>query len=116
MTAVIERPQAEDTQRLLERYHAERQPADLEALVARHLPLARHLARRYSSRADHDDLDQVASIGLINAINRYDPWRGIAFTSFAVPTILGELKRHFRDFGWSLRVPRSIATLQADLA
>ena len=78
-----------------------------EELVRRHLPLARKLARRYlGAHEPVDDLVQVASVGLLNAIDRFDPERGIAFTSFAVPTILGELKRYFRDHGWSVRVPR----------
>jgi RNA polymerase sigma-B factor len=79
--------------------------------VRRFLPLARHLAGRYPVGADRDDLEQVAAIGLIKAIDRFDPSRGIAFSSFAVPTILGELKRHFRDLGWSVRVPRALQEL-----
>ncbi len=77
--------------------------------MQRFLPLARHLARRYRGGGDHlEDLMQVASIGLLNAIDRYDPDRGIAFSSFAVPTILGEIKRYFRDKGWTVRVPREL--------
>ena len=70
-------------------------------------------ARRYFSADERDDLEQVASLGLLKAIDRFDPARGIAFTSFAVPTIVGELKRYFRDLGWSVRVPRSLKELAA---
>ena len=77
-------------------------------LIERHLPLARKLARRYAASADsHEDLTQVASLGLVKAVERFDPDKGFAFTSFAVPTIVGELKRYFRDAGWALHVDRS---------
>jgi RNA polymerase sigma-B factor len=83
-------------------------PADREAAVKRYLPLARRLAARYGYAAEPiEDLEQVAAIGLLNAIDRFDPDRGTAFASFAVPTILGELRRHFRDRTWALRVPRA---------
>jgi RNA polymerase sigma-B factor len=80
---------------------------DREALVRRYMPLARSLALRYrASDEPLDDLLQVAAIGLLNAVDRFDPARGCAFSSFAVPTILGELRRHFRDHTWAVRVPR----------
>jgi RNA polymerase sigma-B factor len=86
-----------------------RDPALREMLVERYLPLARQLARRYQ-RPDEsiDDLVQVASLGLVKAIDRFDAGREVAFSSYAVPTILGEIKRHFRDRTWSVRVPRDL--------
>ena len=99
----------EEDRRLLVRYHREGDPAAREQLVERFLPLARQLARRYQRGGEPlDDLVQVASLGLLKAIDRFDPARETAFSSFAVPTILGELKRHFRDKGWSVRVPRDL--------
>jgi RNA polymerase sigma-B factor len=94
---------------LLERYHRHGDRTAREALVERFLPLARQLARRYQRGGEPlDDLVQVASLGLLKAIDRFEPSRDTAFSSFAVPTILGELKRHFRDRGWSVRVPRDL--------
>jgi RNA polymerase sigma-B factor len=100
---------AKEDRRLLVRYHDEGDPVAREQLVERFLPLARQLARRYQRGGEQlDDLVQVASLGLLKAIDRFDPERETAFSSFAVPTILGELKRHFRDKGWSVRVPRDL--------
>ncbi len=103
---------SEEDRRLLELYHRDGDQAAREALVERFLPLARQLARRYQRAGEPlDDLAQVASLGLLKAIDRYDPARETAFSSFAVPTVLGELKRHFRDKGWSVRVPRDLQEL-----
>ncbi len=95
--------------RLLERYQRTGDEEARDELIRRFLPLARQLARRYE-RPDEplDDLVQVASVGLVKAVKRFDPTRGIAFSSFAVPTILGELKRYFRDSGWAVHVPRAM--------
>jgi RNA polymerase sigma-B factor len=109
--AITRRQTAQHDQALFARYRRDRDPATRELLVSRFLPLALHLARRYHTRADNDDLAQVASIGLLKAIDRFDPERGLAFSSFAVPTILGELKRYFRDHGWTVRVPRNVQEL-----
>jgi RNA polymerase sigma-B factor len=97
---------------LFERYLRDGDARAREQLVERFLPLARQLARRYQ-RAEEplDDLVQVASLGLVKAIDRFDPERNIAFSSYAVPTILGELKRHFRDRTWAVRVPRDLQEL-----
>jgi RNA polymerase sigma-B factor len=90
-------------------YHEDREPAAREELVKRFLPFARKLALRYvHSREPLDDLVQVACVGLLNAIERFEPGRGKKFTSFAAPTIVGELKRHFRDKGWAVHVPRDL--------
>jgi RNA polymerase sigma-B factor len=77
------------------------------------LPLARHLAARYAGRGEPtDDLVQTATVGLIKAVDRYDPERGIDFAAFAIPTVLGEIKRHFRDRTWSIRVPRRLQEMR----
>jgi RNA polymerase sigma-B factor len=100
---------AEQERKLFERYRERRDPLDREALVRRFLPLANALARRFHRTSEPmDDLVQVACVGLLNSIERYDLSRGTAFSSYAVPTILGELRRHFRDRTWSVHVPRDL--------
>jgi RNA polymerase sigma-B factor len=92
---------------LFERWQRHHDRAAREELVERYLPLARKLARRYTAAHEpFEDLLQVASLGLVKAVDRFDCSRGNAFSSFAVPTILGELKRYFRDLGWAVHVPR----------
>ena len=101
---------------LLRRYHE----GDLEArqqLIEQYLPLVRSLARRYANRGEQlEDLVQVGSIGLIKAIDRFDVDRGVELTTYATPNILGEIKRHFRDKGWSIRVPRGLQELNVRLS
>jgi RNA polymerase sigma-B factor len=87
-----------------------------EQLVTAHLPLARHIARRFANRGERlEDLAQVAMVGLIQAIDRFDPFRGVEFLSFGIPTIMGEVRRHFRDQGWSVRVPRRLKELHLSI-
>jgi RNA polymerase sigma-B factor len=107
---IVDRAQARETERqLLIRYHRDGDLVAREQLAESFLPLARDLALRYTYTDEpFDDLLQVASLGLIKAIDRFEPGRGTKFTSYAAPTILGELKRHFRDKGWALHVPRDL--------
>ncbi len=87
-----------------------------DELIEAHLRLAEHLARRFSNRGVAlDDLVQVASLGLVKAVERFDPDRGLEFSTFATPTIVGELKRPFRDKGWSVRVPRRVQELHVEI-
>jgi RNA polymerase sigma-B factor len=109
--AAHEFPDREETtrKRLLRRYARWRRAEDLEALVISYRPLARALARRYAaSSCTRDDLEQAACEGLIKAIRRFEPDRGTSFPSFAVPTVLGELRRFLRDTSWPAHVPRSL--------
>jgi len=101
-----------DERALFHRYRATRDPAAREQLIERFLPLARSIALRFSTRRDTlEDLLQVATIGLINAVDRFDPARGVAFSTYAVPTISGEIKRYFRDRTWAVRPPRALQEL-----
>ena len=101
-----------DEERLLWRYHSDGDLDARESLVLRFMPLARQLASRYRHAGEPlEDLVQVACVGLLKAIDRYDPERGAGFARYAVPTMLGEIKRHFRDKGWAVRVPRATQEL-----
>jgi len=93
-------------------YAFSRDPGLRDQLVAAHLSLAEYLARRFANRGEPlDDLVQVASVGLIKAVDRFDPERGVEFSTYATHTIVGELKRHFRDKGWAVRAPRRMQEL-----
>ena len=97
---------------LLRAYHERGDLAARDRLVEQHLPLVRSLARRYAGRGEPlEDLVQVGSIGLIKAVDRFDVDRGVEFTSYAVPTIVGEIRRHFRDKAWAIHVPRRLKEL-----
>jgi RNA polymerase sigma-B factor len=101
---------------LWERFARDRDPATREELVRRNMAFAKRLALRYRGASESfDDLLQVANLGLLNAVDRFDPDRGIPFTAFASPTILGELKRHFRDRVWTVRVPRGLHDRMAEV-
>ena len=103
------RPADAEIERLFERMP---EPAARDELVARFVPFAEYLARRFGGRGESlEDLTQVAMIGLLNAIDRFDPSREVQFSTYAAATIVGELKRHFRDKGWALRVPRRLQEL-----
>jgi RNA polymerase sigma-B factor len=105
----LDAPDRRGSTALLRRYAERRDPRDLEELTRRFRPLARRMALRYARGGEPlDDLEQVANMGLVKAIRRFDPGRGFAFASFAVPTILGELKRSFRDSAWAAHVPRTL--------
>jgi RNA polymerase sigma-B factor len=112
VAVAVATPKASDDEQLLRLYQ---ESGDLEAreeLAVRFMPLARQLASRYRHSGEPlEDLAQVACVGLLKAIDRYDPERGTDFTRYALPTMLGELKRHFRDKGWALRVPRATQEL-----
>ncbi|HEY3941850.1 MAG TPA: SigB/SigF/SigG family RNA polymerase sigma factor [Acidimicrobiales bacterium] len=97
-------------------FAATRDPALRHELVNAHIGLAHHLARRFANRGEpFDDLLQVASVGILTSVDRFDPARGVEFSTFATQTVIGELKRHFRDKGWMVRAPRRIQELYLEL-
>jgi RNA polymerase sigma-B factor len=102
---------------LLRAYHEDGDLAAREQLIERYMSLVRSLARRYSYRGEQlDDLIQIGAIGLIKAIDRFDLERGVELTTYATPNIIGEIKRHFRDRGWAVRVPRGLQELNVQLS
>jgi RNA polymerase sigma-B factor len=106
-----------DDRTLLRRYHEEGDLAAREQLIEQYMSLVRSLARRYLYRGEQlDDLVQIGAIGLIKAIDRFDVDRGVELTTYATPNIIGEIKRHFRDKGWSVRVPRGLQELNVQLS
>lgn len=115
-SAAAPEPELDDR---LERFAELRRTGDdrlRDQLVAQHLTLARHMASRFANRGvPFEDLFQVASVGLLHAVDRFDPAIGTSFGAFATPTILGEIKRHFRDRAWDLRVPRRLQELHLEL-
>jgi RNA polymerase sigma-B factor len=106
-----------DDRELLRRYHVDGDRSAREMLVQRHLPLVRALARRYAGRGESlEDIEQVGAIGLIKAIDRYELSREVALTTYATPNVVGEIKRHFRDKGWAIRIPRGLQELNAKMS
>ena len=102
--------------RKFEEFNRTQDPGLRDELVRAHLGLAEYLARRFTNRGEPlDDLVQVASVGLLKAVDRFEPDRGLEFSTYATPTIVGELKRHFRDKGWAVRVPRRVQELHLRL-
>ncbi|HEX5172973.1 MAG TPA: SigB/SigF/SigG family RNA polymerase sigma factor [Gaiellaceae bacterium] len=106
-----------DDKILLRRYHEDGDLRAREQLIEQYMSLVRSLARRYSYRGEQlEDLVQIGAIGLIKAIDRFDLERGVELTTYATPNIVGEIKRHFRDKGWSVRVPRGLQELNVQLS
>jgi RNA polymerase sigma-B factor len=106
-----------DDKVLLRRYHEDGDLQAREQLIEQYMSLVRSLARRYSYRGEQlEDLVQIGAIGLIKAIDRFDLDRGVELTTYATPNIIGEIKRHFRDKGWSVRVPRGLQELNVQLS
>ncbi|MEW6637124.1 MAG: SigB/SigF/SigG family RNA polymerase sigma factor [Actinomycetota bacterium] len=113
MSGRYRRPDKRRTRRLLERYHKHGDRRAREQVIQEQLPLAEFLARKFAGRGEPvDDLVQVASVGLIKAVDRFDVDRNIEFSTYATPNILGEIKRYFRDKGWAMRVPRGLQELR----
>ncbi len=109
--------QPDTDEQLLRRYHEGGDRDARERLVERHLPLVRALARRYAGRGEPlEDIEQVGAIGLIKAIDRYELDRGVALTTYATPNVVGEIKRHFRDRGWTIRIPRGLQELNSRMS
>ena len=108
---------ASDDKVLLRRYHLEGDLQARDELIERYMSLVRSLARRYSHRGEQlDDLVQIGAIGLIKAIDRFNLDRGVELTTYATPNIIGEIKRHFRDKGWAVRVPRGLQELNVQIS
>jgi len=102
---------------LLRRYHEGGDTTARDALIERHLPLVRSLARRYAGRGEAlEDIEQVGAIGLIKAIDRFELEREVSLATYATPNVVGEIKRHFRDKGWAIRVPRGLQELNAKMS
>jgi RNA polymerase sigma-B factor len=117
MATVVSRRWSETgtAEELIEAYASD--PSLRERVIEAWLPLAHHLARRYAGRGEPlDDLVQVATVGLIKAVDRYEPDRGVEFGYFAIPTVVGEIKRHFRDKTWAVRVPRRLQELRMEIS
>jgi len=111
-----ERARGEDRE-LLRRYHEGGDTSAREELIERHLPLVRSLARRYAGRGEAlEDIEQVGAIGLIKAIDRFELSRDVSLATYATPNVVGEIKRHFRDKGWAVRVPRALQELNASMS
>lgn len=106
----------DELRRMFSTFAQTRDQRQRDELVEAHIGLAEHLARRFTHRGEaYDDLVQVSALGLIKSVDRFDPERGVEFTTYATKTILGELKRHFRDKGWAIRAPRRVQELYLHL-
>ena len=117
MRTVREARAREIDRELLRRYHEDGDASAREELIERHLPLVRSLARRYAGRGEAlEDIEQVGAIGLIKAIDRFELSRDVSLATYATPNVVGEIKRHFRDKGWAIRVPRALQELNASMS